>query len=268
MNNKPKKYLKALGVEYLGINYCGWQRQTTSPSVQQTLEEALTWVADETIVCQCAGRTDSGVHAGMQVVSFEHNAERDDKAWILGVNAKLPNDISVRWVKTVDSDFNARFSAQSRSYRYLIHNSQARSALLTGRATRVINQLDETLMAEACPYFYGEQDFSSVRAANCQSKTAMRNILNLEVRRNREMIIIEITANAFLYHMVRNIAGVLIAIGEGKYQPNWVEYLLQSKDRTLAPATASAEGLYLTGVEYPKRFELNEANTGHWLWEH
>ncbi len=268
MSNKPKKHLKALGVEYLGIHYCGWQRQAHSPSVQQTLEEALSWVADETIVCQCAGRTDTGVHAGMQVVSFGHDAERDDKAWILGVNAKLPNDISVRWVKTVETEFNARFSAKSRSYRYLIHNSNARSALLTGRATRVSNPLDETLMAQACPYFIGEQDFTSVRAANCQSKSAWRNIQHLSVSRNREMIIIEITANAFLYHMVRNIAGVLIAIGEGKYQPHWVEHLLQSKDRTLAPATASAEGLYLTGVEYPDCFDLPEANTGQWLWEH
>ena len=267
MKNTPKKHLKALGVEYLGINYCGWQRQPQSPSVQQVLEEALSWVADEKIISQCAGRTDTGVHAGMQVVSFEHDAERDDKAWILGVNAKLPNDISVRWVKTVADDFNARFSAQSRSYRYLIHNSIARSALLTGRVTRVNNPLNETLMAEACPYFYGEQDFTSVRAANCQSKTPMRNIQHLSVSRNKEMIIIEIRANAFLYHMVRNIAGVLIAIGEGKYHPNWVEHLLESKDRTLAPATASAAGLYLTGVKYPEKFNIPEANTGQWVWE-
>ncbi len=261
------KYKLALGIEYLGKDYCGWQRQNHSPSVQQTLEEALSKVADEEIKLYCAGRTDSGVHASMQVVHFEHSAERPDKAWVLGVNAALPEDISVKWVQPVDESFHARFSAESRSYSYLIHNSTARSALLAGRVTRVAAALDEKVMQQCCQYFLGEQDFSSVRAANCQSKTPWRNIQQLEVNRIGDFIVIKITANAFLYHMVRNIAGVFIAVGEGKYPSAWVETLLASKDRTQAPATASAAGLYLTGVAYPEIYQLPKGQTGPWLWQ-
>ncbi len=266
MNSEDKPNKEVLGIEYLGTNYCGWQRQKHSPSVQQTLEEALSLVANEPVKVHCAGRTDTGVHASGQVVHFEHNAQRDNRAWIEGVNANLPDDISVRWAKTIDSSFHARFSAKTRSYCYLIHNSKARSGLLSGRVTRISSELDVESMSEACSYFYGEQDFTSVRAANCQSKSAWRNIHQLSVNHCGDFIVIKITANAFLYHMVRNIAGVLIAVGEGQYRSNWVEYLLQQKDRALAPATAASAGLFLTGVEYPKRFALPKPETGPWLW--
>ena len=266
-NFSEQKYKVALGIEYFGKNYCGWQRQQHSPSIQQALEEAISKVANETVKVYCAGRTDTGVHASLQVIHFEHSAKRQQKAWILGGNANLPEDISIKWGQSVSEDFHARFSAKSRSYCYLIQNTPVRSALLANRVTRIAAPLDEKKMQKAGQYFLGEQDFTSVRASNCQSNTAWRNIRQLEVERKGDFIVIKITANAFLYHMVRNIAGVLIAVGEGKFTPHWVKTLLAYKDRTQAPATASASGLYLSHVEYSEKFNLPKQQFNTWLWE-
>ncbi|MEM9103028.1 MAG: tRNA pseudouridine(38-40) synthase TruA [Pseudomonadota bacterium] len=252
----------ALGVEYFGEAYCGWQRQTHSPSVQEKLEQALSHIASESIKVKCAGRTDTGVHATGQVVHFDTQAERPDKAWFLGTNHHLPNDISVRWAKRVNDEFHARFSATARRYRYLIHNHRTRSAILSSGLTWVYRKLDAEKMASACPYFLGEQDFSSVRAAGCQSHSPMRNIIELNVARKGDLIILDIKANAFLHHMVRNIVGVLLAIGTGDKPPEWAQELLEQKDRRLAPATASPNGLYLVDVDYPLTFELPRLQIG------
>ncbi|PIP79072.1 MAG: tRNA pseudouridine(38-40) synthase TruA [Gammaproteobacteria bacterium CG22_combo_CG10-13_8_21_14_all_40_8] len=249
-------YRVALGVEYCGLNYCGWQFQKHSIGVQQRLEEALSTVADHKIQTVCAGRTDTGVHAVGQVVHFETHSQRPLKAWTLGTNANLPDDISVTWAKVVADDFSARFSATNRSYRYVLLNRLHRSALLNGRVTKVATSLNIEAMQLACPYFLGEQDFSSIRAANCQSNTPWRNISRLEVSKQGDFVVIDVTANAFLYHMVRNIVGVLLSVGQGQHSPEWVKSLLDAKDRTKAPATAPASGLYLTMVEYPTAFDL------------
>ncbi|WP_251359764.1 tRNA pseudouridine(38-40) synthase TruA [Kangiella sp. TOML190] len=246
----------ALGIEYNGEHYCGWQRQSHSPSVQASLEQVLSSIADEPIQVFCAGRTDTGVHATGQVVHFQSNKPRPDKAWILGANTQLPNDIAVRWVKEVDSDFHARFSATARRYRYIISNTRARPAIGGAGLTWVRQPLDVDRMNQACQYFPGEQDFSAFQAASCQSPTAMRNVHHLFVKRHGVYVIIDIKANAFLHHMVRNIAGSLIEIGRGQQEPAWAQSLLESKDRTQAAATASPKGLYLVDVDYPEAYQL------------
>ncbi len=256
----------ALGVEYSGQDFSGWQRQKHSKSIQEALEKALSIVASEPISTVCAGRTDKGVHGKGQVVHFETNAVRPDKAWVLGGDSHLPDSISISWAKQVVDDFHARFSARSRSYRYIIHNKKSRSALLANRVTRHSYPIEVEPMKLACPYFLGEQDFTSVRAANCQSKSCWRNISSLEVNRYGDFVVVDITANAFLYHMVRNIVGILLAIGEGHYQPHWVEYLLAKKDRTSAPATAPATGLYLMSVKYPEIYQIPELSDNPWFW--
>jgi len=202
----------ALCVEYDGKNYCGWQRQKNAESVQGILEDTVSGIANQPITLHCAGRTDTGVHASGQILHFNYTVDerkpRQLKAWVEGCNTRLPADISVRWAKIVSADFHARFSAISRRYRYIIHNSRARSALLANRVSRVEAALDVTLMQQCLTFFIGEKDFSAVRAAHCQSKSCFRDIHSLTVVRRGDYIIIEVSANAFLYHMVRNIAGI------------------------------------------------------------
>lgn len=246
----------AAGIEYNGSRYCGWQRQSHSPSVQAEVESALGRVADHPVHLFCAGRTDTGVHASNQVVHFDTDAQRPDKAWVLGGNAHLPDDISILWARPVDDSFHARFSALERRYRYIILEQQARPAILAGGLTHCAWPLDVDLMQAACRYFPGEQDFTSFQAASCQSPTAWRNVHHLSVSRRGAYIVIEIAANAFLHHMVRNIAGTLMVIGRGQQSPEWAGELLSLKDRTRAAMTASAKGLYLVQVRYPRRHEL------------
>jgi len=256
----------ALGIEYDGLSYFGWQKQKHAKSVQQTLENALSSVANENVTTHCAGRTDTGVHGKGQVVHFETGVHRPLKAWIMGGNSNLPETISISWVKPVADDFHARFSAISRSYRYVIYNKATPSALLCGRVTRVAGALNEVSMQKACQYFLGEQDFTSIRAAHCQSNTPWRNIMDLSVTRYGDFVVVDVTANAFLYHMVRNIVGVLVAVGQGIHAPEWVDSLLAEKDRTKAPATAKATGLYLMGVGYPLRFQIPVHDSSTWFW--
>ena len=246
----------ALGIEYDGSRVYGWQIQENVPTVQQHLEEALSKVADETVVVNCAGRTDAGVHAVHQVVNFRTNAPRPDKAWYMGTNAHLPDAISVKWVKEVPEQFHARFSATARRYRYVICNTKTRPAILYHGVTHWHKPLCEKRMHEAAQSLLGEQDFTSFRASLCQSNTPFRNVHFCNVFRCEQYVVVDIQANAFLHHMVRNIVGSLLLIGSSEQPVQWLAELLALKDRSKAAATAKAHGLYFIDVSYPDTFEL------------
>lgn len=246
----------ALGVEYDGSAFYGWQRQKDVISVQAVLEKALSKVANEPITVQCAGRTDTGVHGTGQVVHFDTTAIRNDRGWTLGVNTLLPNSVSIRWVKNVSDDFHARFSASNRRYRYIISNGPLRPAIMASGLSHYYDKLDESLMSAACKHFIGEHDFTSYRALHCQAHSPVREIKNLSLERQGQFIIIDIQANGFLHHMVRNIVGTLIKIGEGSLSIDSPIEILAYKERALAPPMAKAGGLYLVEVDYPDEFEL------------
>lgn len=257
----------ALGIEYYGANYYGWQRQREVNSVQQELETALSRIANHPVEIQCAGRTDAGVNATGQVVHFDTTVERQMTAWTLGVNAQLPDDIAVRWAKIVDDEFHARFTATARRYRYVIFNEPLRPAILSKGVSHYYHSLDAEKMHEAGQCLLGERDFTSFRAAQCQSNTPFRNIMALSVHRAGSYVILDIQANAFLHHMVRNITGSLLLVGTGEKPKEWLAEVLEAKDRTVAGATAKAEGLYLVDVTYPAQHELPKPPLGP-LWFH
>lgn len=252
----------ALVVEYDGTQYHGWQAQTGLHTVQQAVEQALSKVADEPISVICAGRTDTGVHATNQVIHFDSDKERTIRAWIHGANSFLPKDVCVKNGKEMSENFHARYSATARRYRYVIYNGAIRPALMRSNVTWQYRQLDHRLMNQAAQSLLGEKDFTSFRSVECQSNTPMRHIHQLQVSRNGDLIIIDITANAFLHHMVRNIAGVLITIGSGKRPVSWAEEVLKAKDRKLGAETAPSYGLYLVQVTYPAEFGLVQTNPG------
>ena len=249
----------AFGIEYDGTSYNGWQRQHKGIGVQQRLEEALALVADEPVEVHCAGRTDSGVHASAQVVHFDTGAERSDRGWLLGANTNLPPDVSVGWVRRVSDEFHARFSATARSYRYRILNRLQRSALHRHRAWWVHRPLDAGRMHRAAQRLVGEHDFSAFRAAGCQAKSATREVMRVRVVRRGDWVTLDITANAFLMHMVRNITGALAAIGQGEQDAGWLKAVLDGGDRTVGGVTAPAHGLTLVGVDYPDEFGIPAA---------
>jgi tRNA pseudouridine38-40 synthase len=230
------------------------QRQHSGRTVQGCLEAALAKVADHNLVCVCAGRTDTGVHATGQVVHIDSQARRDSKAWVRGTNANLPTDIRIQWARPVDAQFHARFSARRRHYRYVILNSPRQSALLRDRLCREYASLDVASMAEGARHLMGEHDFSSFRAAACQARHPVRTIHRLDVVRQGDFLYIDVVANAFLHHMVRCIGGVLIHVGRGEAPPGWVAEVLAARDRSLSGVTAPAAGLYLIAVRYPERF--------------
>jgi tRNA pseudouridine38-40 synthase len=246
----------ALGIEYAGCNYYGWQKQDISPTVQEVIESALSEIADENIKVVCAGRTDTGVHAIQQVIHFETSSNRDTDAWILGTNTKLPKDVAVNWAINIDDDFHARFSAEKRTYQYLILNRRARPAILNGLVTWECRPLDYEKMKQASRFLIGEHDFSSFRAVACQANSPVRTVHKLEIDRLGDWFVITICANAFLHHMVRNVAGVLMDIGFGKENISWVEEILAAKDRTVASVTAPPDGLYLTDIQYPQHYRI------------
>lgn len=252
----------ALGIEYDGSKYFGWQRQEKVASIQASLENALSKVANESINLFCAGRTDAGVHATGQVIHFETQAKRAETAWTMGVNTHLPSDIAVTWSQIVDEDFHARFSALARRYRYIIYNHAYRPAILNKGLTHYHYPLDEMKMQRSAQYLLGENDFSAFRAAQCQSLSPCRNIHHINVSRQGRYVVVDIKANAFVHHMVRNIVGSLIEVGNGNHAENWIQELLYSKDRKLAAATAKPEGLYLVEVYYPSQYALPKIPTG------
>lgn len=251
-----RQHKLALGIEYDGSRYSGWQRQQEVSSVQEKLENALAKVANHPVSVCCAGRTDAGVHGTGQVVHFETISARKDAAWTLGVNTHLPDDIAVRWVKSVADDFHARFSATARRYRYVIYNRRLRPAILRRGVTHFYHPLDVDKMQRAGQSLLGENDFTSFRAVQCQSRTPWRNLMHLNVSRFGAYVVVDIKANAFVHHMVRNIVGSLMEIGCGNRQESWMAELLAAKDRTLAAATARADGLYLVSVDYPEHYEI------------
>lgn len=247
----------ALGIEYLGCAFHGWQYQNESlPTVEKALSLAIAKVADHPVSLTCAGRTDRGVHALAQVVHFDSSSKRALDAWLYGINRYLPAQIAVTWVRVVRDDFHARFSALARQYCYIIDNSRTRPAIRANQVSWYPRHLDVELMSQGACYLIGEHDFSSFRASGCQAKSPVRNLYLIDIKRFQQYILTTIKANAFLHHMVRNIMGVLVAIGEGKRSPSWVKEVLLSRDRTQASVTAKADGLYLQLVDYPDYFSL------------
>jgi tRNA pseudouridine38-40 synthase len=255
----------ALGIEYDGSRYSGWQRQTKAPSVQATIENALSKVADEAITVFCAGRTDAGVHAYGQVIHFDTASLRNHLAWVRGANTYLPKDIRVLWCKEVPGDFDARRSAFARQYRYVIYNREISPGIMHQGKTWVFAKLNIQVMQEALHCLLGEHDFTSFRAAECQAKTAIRCITHVDINQMNHYITISITANAFLHHMVRNIVGTLVQIGKGNYAPDWMNTVLQAKDRRKAGMTAPPNGLYLERVSYDAKFELPSQTITPWI---
>ncbi|MDH5311394.1 MAG: tRNA pseudouridine(38-40) synthase TruA [Gammaproteobacteria bacterium] len=246
----------AIGIEYDGTGYNGWQRQKSGTGVQEILEDALGRVADHPLEVVCAGRTDTGVHATGQVAHFDTTAERTTRSWLLGANSNLPDDVNLTWARPVPENFHARYSAVARTYRYLILNRLNRSSLYRRRAWWVHDHLDVARMQAAADLLLGERDFSAFRAAGCQARTATRELRRLDVRRNGDWLALTVTANAFLQHMVRNLAGTLVAVGSGEREPDWARFVLESGDRTLAGVAAPAHGLTLVRVDYPGELGL------------
>jgi len=246
----------ALGVEYDGSGFCGWQTQPQGCAVQDALERALAEVAGEPVATICAGRTDAGVHALGQVVHFDTAAERPEAAWVRGVNSLLPPACAVQWSRPVAADFHARYSARARSYRYWLLNHPVRPATDRARVGWFHLPLDLEKMQHAARLLLGEHDFSAFRSAECQAKTPVRTLTRLDVARRADHVIIDLRANAFLHHMVRNIVGCLVYVGKGKYPPEWVGEVLAGRDRSRAAPTFEAAGLYLARVEYDASFGL------------
>jgi len=256
----------ALGVEYDGQPFVGWESQIDQRTVQSELQSALSKVADQPIRVVCAGRTDSGVHATGQVVHFETSQVRPERAWTLGTNKYLCAPVGVQWSAIVPPHFHARFSARCRHYRYFILNRRTRPGLLHGRVAWVPQRLDVGAMQQAAEYLLGRHDFSSFRAAGCQANSPHRTVHAIRVERHADFVVIDITANAFLQHMVRNIAGTFCLIGSGKQPAIWIEHLLQERDRRQAGMTMSPAGLYLVAVDYPDVYRLPRVSSLPVLW--
>ncbi len=250
----------ALGVEYFGGHFRGWQSQAGGRTVQDALESALARIATERIGVLCAGRTDAGVHALHQVVHFETQVKRPLSAWVRGVNSHLPEGVSVRWAQPVAGDFHARFCAHARRYRYLLLNRPQRPGVWGGRVGWFHLPLNLEAMQEAATYLLGEHDFSAFRAAECQAKSPQKIMTRAEVRQMGSMFVFDFEANAFLHHMVRNLVGTLVYIGKGGYSPEWIKELLQLKDRKFAAPTFSPDGLYFRGPVYEERWQIPEPN--------
>ncbi len=252
----------AAGVEYRGADFYGWQKQDGQRTVQACVEIAVSSVANHPVKVQCAGRTDAGVHAVQQVIHFDTSSNRTNRSWVLGINSLLPGDINLLWVKTVPDKFHSRFSAISRRYKYIVLNRPIRSAIHNYMITLERHPLNVESMAEAAIALVGEHDFTSYRAVSCQAKSPVRNINTLDVARKGNLVIIDVEANAFLHHMVRNIAGVLMTIGKGREPVHWARQVLEARDRTMGGITAPADGLYLVNVCYDGIFEIPELESG------
>ena len=241
----------ALGIEYDGTAFPGWQRQTHATAIQTVVEEALGFVAAHRVEVICAGRTDAGVHARCQVVHFDTSAQRSERSWVLGTNSRLPTSVALRWARAVGEDFHARFSARARRYRYTILNRPMRLALDARYAKWERVPLDEKAMRHAAQALVGEYDFSAFRTVACQSRTPVRRVQDITIARDGDRVVVEIQANAFLHHMVRNIVGSLLPVGRGERPESWIAQLLAGRDRALAGPTAPAQGLTFLHPLYP-----------------
>lgn len=248
----------ALGIEYDGSGFAGWQSQAHGNTVQDAVEKALAAVAGTAVRVVCSGRTDAGVHALCQVVHFDCDVTRPETAWVRGVNAHLPAEVAVRWAKEVGDGFHARFLARSRSYRYLLLNRAVRPALLAGRVGWFHQPLDVQAMRLATQCLLGEHDFSAFRAAECQAKSPVKQLYRADISLQGDCIVFDFRANAFLHHMIRNIVGSLVYIGKGKHPPEWMAELLAARERTRAAPTFAADGLYFAGAEYDAAWQLPE----------
>ncbi len=253
----------AMIIEYDGTQYHGWQQQVSGVvTVQDELQKALSKVANEPITLVCAGRTDAGVHGTYQVIHFDTTAQRKPRQWLLGVSCSLPRSIGVRWAGEVSPQFHARFSAGARTYRYIICNEQVRPGLFGSHLTWEGKSLDETLMQEGGDFLVGEHDFTSFRASGCQANSPVRTVSYLRLWRQNNLVVMEIKANAFLHHMVRNIIGVLLEVGRGEQPSEWVKEVLGHRNRELGGVTAKPHGLYLVKVDYPEEFGIPELLSG------
>ncbi len=248
----------ALGIEYDGSEFYGWQRQSHATSVQQSIEKALTTVANHPVTVICAGRTDTGVHARGQVVHFDSPSERSDRQWILGINSNLPDAVRVLWIRAVDDSFHARFGAHSRSYQYNIINRWVRPAIGVSYYGWCRNVLETERMHEAAQVLLGKHDFSAFRSSGCSAQHAIREVTVINVSRQEDIVKIDITANAFLYHMVRDIVGSLIAVGLGEKSVQWFTEVFKGQDRKLAGVTAESQGLCFMNVRYDPQYKLPE----------
>lgn len=250
----------ALGIQYDGSPWSGWQTQPDGRTVQDVLESGLEKFTRHKIATVCAGRTDAGVHAIEQVVHFDTDINRQTASWIRGVNAFLPPSIAVRWACEVpcdaDDNFHARFSARARTYHYVLYNHPIRSPLLSGKVGWVFRPLDEVIMQHAAKSLIGTHDFSAFRASQCQAKSPFRTMHEIDISRNGSFIVITLRANAFLHHMVRNIVGSLIYVGSGKKSSAWLQQVLEGRDRKYAAPTFMPDGLYLAKIEYDQKWLL------------
>ncbi|MEM7081299.1 MAG: tRNA pseudouridine(38-40) synthase TruA [Pseudomonadota bacterium] len=252
----------AIGIEYDGTRYSGWQTQPDGQTVQDALQRALSRVADHSVVTQCAGRTDAGVHAIAQVAHFDSHASRTNRQWLLGINTNLPKDVNVSWIKPVDETFHARFSAKARRYRYVILNREHRSALLRHRVHFEPRAIDVERMHDSAQVLLGEHDFAAFRASGCQARSPVRVVHHIAVSRYDDLVAIDIEANAFLQNMVRIVTGALLRIGRLEADTPWLQRVLESRDRRHLGPTAPADGLYLTGVDYPAQYGLPVVQRG------
>jgi len=248
----------ALGVEYDGSRFCGWQTQPEGCAVQDALERALREIAGSPVVTTCAGRTDAGVHALGQVVHFDTGAQRPASAWVRGTNALLPQPLAVTWAHEVGGGFHARYSARTRSYRYILLNDSIRPAAGHARVGWFHLPLDLEKMRDAARYLVGEHDFSAFRSSECQARSPIRTVKRVDLFRKGRYVVFEVQANAFLHHMVRNIVGCLVYVGKGRFPPGWLGELLAARDRTRGAPTFPAAGLYLVQVEYASHWNLPE----------
>lgn len=264
-----------MGIEYDGTRFCGFQRLKHAASVQQAVEDAIEKVASAPVRIHASGRTDSGVHATRQIIHFDPPVQRSEKAWIFGSNTNLPRDVAVRWVKPVSDDFHSRLGALGRRYRYILLNQLSRPVLERHNVTWCRDPLDADAMHRAAQALVGEHDFSSFRAAGCQSKTPWRQMHFVEVKRYGPIVVIDIQGNAFLHHMIRNIAGALVSVGRGSQDEGHIERLLALKNRRKGDVTAPACGLHFVDSLYDERFDLPKeplgpnllAFTGEWTGE-
>ena len=253
-------------IEYDGSKFSGWQNQQGQPTIQAHVEQALSRIADESIHVTVAGRTDAGVHALAQVIHFDTEASRSHHSWIRGANSHLPREIALLWAGEVDAGFHARYSATGRHYHYAVLNRAIRPTYLAGRVTHEYRALDVERMCEAARQLLGKHDFTSFRSIECEAKSPVRELRALDVARRNDFVVIHAYANAFLHHMVRNLAGVLAAIGAGERPASWADEVLRARDRSKGGVTAPPDGLYLSAVEYPPSFNVPQLSNAPTLW--